>query len=54
MIQAEQILNTVGMIQRENLDVRTVTLGISLLDCHSTDIAETCSKIRDKIASVIG
>jgi uncharacterized protein (UPF0210 family) len=49
MIQAEQILNTVGMIQRENLDVRTVTLGISLLDCRGASIGETCDKIRAKI-----
>ena len=49
MIQAEQILNTVAMIQRENLDVRAVTMGISLLDCRGANIAETCGKIRAKI-----
>jgi uncharacterized protein len=49
MMQAEQILNTVAMIQQENLDVRAVTLGISLLDCRTAHIAETCAKIRAKI-----
>ena len=44
MIRSEQILNTVAMIQKENLDVRAVTLGISLLDCRSTDIRETCAR----------
>jgi uncharacterized protein (UPF0210 family) len=49
MIRSDQILNTVSMIQKENLDVRAVTMGISLLDCHSTDISETCARIRAKI-----
>jgi hypothetical protein len=49
MIQTEQILNTVAMIQQENLDVRAVTIGISLLDCRGASVAETCEKIRAKI-----
>ncbi len=49
MIQAEQILNTVAMIQQENLDVRAVTLGISLLDCRAASVDETCERIRAKI-----
>ena len=49
MIRSEQILNTVSMIQKENLDVRAVTLGINLLDCRSADIRETCAKVRAKI-----
>jgi len=49
MIRSEQILNTVSMIQKENLDVRAVTLGINLLDCRSTDIRETCARVRAKI-----
>jgi uncharacterized protein (UPF0210 family) len=49
MIRSEQILNTVSMIQKENLDVRAVTLGINLLDCRSTDIRETCARVRVKI-----
>jgi uncharacterized protein (UPF0210 family) len=49
MIRSEQILNTVSMIQKENLDVRAVTLGINLLDCRSADVRETCDKVRAKI-----
>jgi uncharacterized protein (UPF0210 family) len=49
MIRSDEILNTVDMIQKENLDVRAVTMGISLLDCHRADVASTCQKIRDKI-----
>ncbi len=49
MIQSDEILNTVDMIQKENLDVRAVTMGISLLDCHREDVAATCKAIRKKI-----
>jgi uncharacterized protein (UPF0210 family) len=49
MIRSEQILNTVSMIQKENLDVRAVTLGINLLDCRSANVAETCARVRTKI-----
>jgi hypothetical protein len=49
MIRSDEILNTVEMIQSENLDVRAVTLGISLLDCHREDVAATCRAIKAKI-----
>lgn len=49
MIRSDEILNTVDMIQKENLDVRAVTMGISLLDCHRVDVASTCQAIKDKI-----
>jgi uncharacterized protein len=49
MIHSDEILNTVDMIQKENLDVRAVTLGISLLDCHREDAASTCKAIKEKI-----
>ncbi|NMB53754.1 MAG: PFL family protein [Leptolinea sp.] len=49
MIQSDEILTTVDMIQKENLDVRAVTLGISLLDCHRADVASTCQAIKEKI-----
>ncbi|MFN2234034.1 MAG: PFL family protein [Anaerolineales bacterium] len=49
MIRSEQILNTVDMIQKENLDVRAVTMGINLLDCHRTNVARTCQAIKEKI-----
>ena len=45
MLRSDQILATVEMIQKENLDVRTVTMGISLLDCRGGDVDETCKKI---------
>jgi uncharacterized protein (UPF0210 family) len=49
MIRSEQILDTVSMIQDENLDVRTITMGIDLLDCRGEDVNRTCEKIRAKI-----
>ncbi|MCB8924775.1 MAG: PFL family protein [Ardenticatenaceae bacterium] len=49
MIRSDQILNTVHMIQKENLDVRAVTMGISLLDCHRSNVDRTCQAIKDKI-----
>jgi len=49
MFQQDEILNTVDMIQKENLDVRAVTMGISLLDCHRLDAAATCVAIKEKI-----
>ena len=54
MIRPEEILNTVDMIQKENLDVRAVTMGISLLDCHRATVAETCRAIKDKIRRSAG
>ena len=54
MIRSDQILKTVEMIQKENLDVRAVTMGISLLDCRSTDAATTARNIEDKIRSMAG
>ncbi|PID74428.1 MAG: PFL family protein [Desulfobacterales bacterium] len=52
MLRSDQILSTVEMIQKENLDVRTVTMGINLLDCRSTSLAETCQRIEDRILSL--
>ncbi|HET9914049.1 MAG TPA: DUF711 family protein, partial [Anaerolineales bacterium] len=49
MIRTEEILNTVDMIQKEKLDVRAVTMGISLLDCHRSTVERTCQAIREKI-----
>ncbi|MGQ9630275.1 MAG: PFL family protein [bacterium] len=46
---AEEILETLRMIQLEHLDIRTVTMGISLRDCASGDIREACGRIHDKI-----
>ncbi len=49
MIANKEILETIKMIQEENLDVRTITMGISLLDCMDTDIDKSCKKVYDKI-----
>lgn len=45
----EEILQTINMIREENLDIRTVTMGISLRDCCRSDIKVTADKIYDKI-----
>ena len=54
MLQSETILATVEMIQKENLDVRTVTMGINLLDCRGGSARATCERIREKIVSRAG
>ena len=50
MINQIEVLETNEMIEKENLDVRTITLGISLLDCVDSDVDVLCEKIRSKIA----
>ncbi len=49
MINVHDILETIQMIDNENLDVRTITMGISLLDCCDPDIDAACEKIYDKV-----
>ncbi len=49
MFNTHDILETITMIQDENLDIRTVTMGISLLDCIDSDIDTACRKVYDKI-----
>lgn len=49
MINRGDILETIHMIQEENLDIRTVTMGISLLSCCDSDIKASCQKVYDKI-----
>lgn len=49
MINTQDILETINMIQQENLDIRTITMGISLLDCSDSDIDKACQRIYDKI-----
>ncbi len=41
---------TVEMVSKENLDVRTVTMGINLLDCRRGTVTETCLAVEEKIA----
>ena len=49
MINTHDILETINMIREENLDIRTITMGISLLDCADGDIEKSCRKVYDKI-----
>lgn len=49
MINTHDILETINMIDNENLDVRTITMGISLLDCIDENIDKACGKVYDKI-----
>ena len=51
MINAHDILETIRMIQEENLDVRTITMGISLLDCCDSDIDRVCERVYHKITT---
>ena len=54
MINTEDILETISMIREENLDIRTITMGISLLDCVSDDENRLCDKVYDKITRSAG
>ena len=49
MLNINEILETVQMIQDECLDIRTTTMGISLIDCADSDIDRSCRKVYDKI-----
>lgn len=44
-----KIIETVRMLEQEHLDIRTVTMGISLLDCIDSDYKKACTKIYDKM-----
>lgn len=49
MINVKDILDTIKMIQEDNLDIRTITMGISLLDCINPDIDIACENVYKKI-----
>ncbi|MDD6346154.1 MAG: PFL family protein, partial [Oscillospiraceae bacterium] len=51
MLNKYDILETIRMIQDECLDIRTITMGISLLDCIDPDIDKACEKVYNKITS---
>ncbi len=53
-MQTNEILETIKMIDEEYLDIRTITIGISLLDCIDPDIREACRKAEEKICRVAG
>lgn len=48
-IRINDILETIEMIDKECLDIRTITMGISLLDCADSDIDRSCAKVKAKI-----
>jgi uncharacterized protein (UPF0210 family) len=52
MINIHEVIETNKMIEQENLDVRTITLGISLLDCADPNLEELNRKIYDKITTI--
>jgi hypothetical protein len=45
----QEILETVRMVELETLDIRTITLGINLLDCADPDLESTCEKVYTKV-----
>ncbi len=49
MINTFDILETIKMIQDECLDIRTTTMGISLLDCADSSIDRACEKVYEKV-----
>ena len=51
MINPFEIKETINMIDNENLDIRTITMGISLKSCAGPDIDEVCRKVYDKITA---
>lgn len=54
MINLNEAIETLRMIRQDNLDVRTVTVGISLLDCAAASVDEVCARIRKKITETAG
>lgn len=51
MLSKEEIFETIKMVSSQHLDVRTITMGISLLDCIADTTSETCDRIYDKITT---
>ena len=49
MLSLQNIFDTIDMIDKQHLDIRTITMGISLLDCADEDMRRCCDKIYDKI-----
>ena len=49
MLTDREVLSTINMLREEHLDVRTVTMGISLFDCATEDFDRFAYKVRSKI-----
>ena len=54
MLNLNDIFETINMIRQENLDIRTITMGISLLDCADSNIDVYCEKVYNKIVRLAG
>ena len=54
MININEVIETNRMIEHDNLDVRTITIGISLLDCACSTVELTCERITEKIMRIAG
>lgn len=54
MYDVKDIMETISMIRDNNLDIRTTTMGISLVDCADSDIDRSCTKVYDKICRLAG
>ena len=52
MINITEVLETNKMIEQENLDVRTITMGISLLSCADSSLEQTCQNIYTRITTL--
>ena len=52
LINSSEILQTIEMIDQQHLDVRTVTMGINLLDCADRDMDLCCRRVYDKICTL--
>lgn len=52
MYSINEVLETIRMVQEENLDIRTITMGISLRDCAHADAKKSCQKIYDKVTTL--
>ena len=51
LLTHKDIMKTVNMISHQHLDIRTVTMGISLLSCADSDIHKVCDKVYDRITT---
>ncbi len=54
MIESSEILQTIHMIQQQHFDIRTITMGINLLDCRKNTDAETAECVYEKIVKLAG
>lgn len=52
MLNMMEVRETNTMIEQEKLDVRTITMGINLLDCASSDLNEVCENVYKKITTL--